>query len=81
MSTDLNGHAAATPNELDTARFSELVTRLINNIEKVIVGKPEVVEGALIGLLAGGHVLLEDVPGVGKNHAGAQPGAQPWRFL
>lgn len=66
MPTDLNGHAASSTTVLDTARFAELVARLTANIEKVIVGKTEVVEGALIGLLAGGHILLEDVPGVGK---------------
>ncbi len=36
------------------------------NIERVIEGKPEVVRLALIALLAEGHVLIEDVPGVGK---------------
>jgi MoxR-like ATPase len=35
-------------------------------VEKVIVGQAEVVEGALIALFAGGHVLLEGVPGIGK---------------
>ncbi|WP_110926609.1 AAA family ATPase [Bacillus massiliglaciei] len=36
------------------------------NIEKVIIGKREVAELSLVALLADGHVLLEDVPGVGK---------------
>ncbi len=36
------------------------------NIERVIIGKPEVVHLALIALLAEGHLLIEDVPGVGK---------------
>ena len=39
---------------------------IINNVCKVIVGKPEAVELAVIGLLSGGHILIEDVPGVGK---------------
>src|SRR3990167_855614 len=43
--------------------FSE---KVIANIEKVIVGKREAVELALIGLLSQGHLLIEDVPGVGK---------------
>lgn len=42
------------------------VSRMIQNIEKIIVGKREVIEQTLITLLAGGHLLLEDVPGVGK---------------
>lgn len=44
----------------------ELVKRLRDNINQVFVGKEEIVENLLICLLAGGHVLLEDVPGVGK---------------
>jgi len=39
---------------------------LIDNVEKVIVGKRQVVELAVISLLCRGHVLLEDVPGTGK---------------
>jgi len=42
------------------------VERIIQNIEKVMIGKREVAELSLVALLAGGHVLLEDVPGVGK---------------
>jgi MoxR-like ATPase len=41
-------------------------SRILDNIERVIIGKREVAELALVGLLAQGHVLLEDVPGVGK---------------
>lgn len=39
---------------------------VITNVEKVMVGKKQVTELTLVSLLAGGHVLLEDVPGVGK---------------
>ncbi|WP_124726493.1 AAA family ATPase [Staphylospora marina] len=42
------------------------VRDLIENIEKVMVGKRPVIELCIAALLAGGHVLLEDVPGVGK---------------
>jgi len=45
---------------------TELTTALRENINSVFVGKEEIVENLLICLLAGGHVLLEDVPGVGK---------------
>lgn len=44
----------------------ELVNKLRDNINQVFVGKEELVDNLLICLLAGGHVLLEDVPGVGK---------------
>lgn len=42
------------------------VEKILLNIEKVMIGKREVAELSLIALLAKGHVLLEDVPGVGK---------------
>jgi MoxR-like ATPase len=42
------------------------VSEIIHNMEQIIVGKREVIEYTLITLLAGGHLLLEDVPGVGK---------------
>ena len=48
------------------AWVQESVTRLKKAIATVIVGLDEVVDGAVIGLVAGGHVLLEGVPGVGK---------------
>ena len=43
-----------------------LVYRVLNNVRKVIVGKDEAIQLALIALLCKGHVLIEDVPGVGK---------------
>jgi MoxR-like ATPase len=45
---------------------SDLATRLVNNVEKVIVGKRDTVELTAICLLCQGHLLIEDVPGVGK---------------
>ncbi len=49
---------------LDAARGD--VERLISNIERVIIGKREVVDLVVAALLSRGHVLLEDRPGVGK---------------
>ncbi len=46
--------------------IQNFAAKLRANIEQVIVGKPEVVETLTIALLCEGHVLLEDVPGVGK---------------
>jgi MoxR-like ATPase len=40
--------------------------KLINNLEKVIVGKRHTIESIVVGLLCQGHILIEDVPGVGK---------------
>lgn len=39
---------------------------LLNNLKKIIIGKDQVLEMLVISLLARGHVLIEDVPGVGK---------------
>nr|WP_092530901.1 MoxR family ATPase [Amycolatopsis arida] len=44
----------------------ETARRIASNVERVLVGKPEVVRIALVTLLAEGHLLVEDVPGVGK---------------
>ncbi len=40
--------------------------RIITNLEKVIIGKPKVLDLIVIGLFSQGHILIEDVPGVGK---------------
>ena len=44
----------------------DLIRRLEDNVGRALVGKPEVIRLAVIGLLARGHLLIEDVPGVGK---------------
>lgn len=48
------------------ATIQTTLQRLQNNIESVVLGKREVIRKTLIALLAGEHLLLEDVPGVGK---------------
>jgi len=45
---------------------TEAADRFISNVGKVIVGKKEVIELVLVALLCEGHVLIEDVPGIGK---------------
>ena len=47
-------------------QFHEKYQRLVEEIGKVIVGQQEIIEGTLIAVFAGGHVLLEGVPGLGK---------------
>ena len=46
--------------------MNETLQAIVNEVEKAIVGKREVIEKVLMALLSGGHVLLDDVPGVGK---------------
>lgn len=45
---------------------NEKIRELVDNVEKIIVGKRKTVELVVAAMLAGGHVLIEDVPGVGK---------------
>lgn len=51
---------------MDHNALKVLTDKLLENIEKVIVGKEDVIRQLLISLVCGGHVLLEDVPGTGK---------------
>ncbi len=52
--------------DLSVAEFRETAANIEQEVAKVIVGQKEVVRHALIGILSGGHVLLEGVPGLGK---------------
>jgi len=55
-----------TLNPDEVQGFADIATRLSTNVGSVVLGKPEVVRFALTGLFAEGHLLFEDVPGVGK---------------
>ncbi|AGA30009.1 AAA family ATPase [Singulisphaera acidiphila] len=50
----------------DIDELMSLLNRLLENVATVVLGKPEVIKLAVVALLAEGHVLIEDVPGVGK---------------
>jgi MoxR-like ATPase len=52
--------------ELLMDEVKELTTNIVKNIEKVIIGKRRAVQLVVVGLICEGHVLIEDVPGVGK---------------
>jgi MoxR-like ATPase len=47
-------------------RIQEFATAITKNVEKVIIGKAEAIELVMVALLCDGHILIEDVPGVGK---------------
>jgi MoxR-like ATPase len=51
---------------LDYNGFSASVGRIVSNVERAVSGKREGIFLAVVAMLAGGHVLIEDVPGVGK---------------
>ncbi|MBE6884983.1 MAG: MoxR family ATPase [Ruminococcaceae bacterium] len=51
---------------MNAADIKKSGERIIENVEKVIVGKREILRKVLVAMLSGGHVLLEDMPGTGK---------------
>lgn len=57
-------------NQIQTIGLTEQVTKLQQNIAQVVLGKDDVAQMCLVALLSGEHVLLEDVPGVGKTLMG-----------
>ena len=54
------------PNELTPNETADLCTQVLDEIERAVVGRRRSLELVLIGILAGGHILLEDLPGLGK---------------
>jgi len=74
----LKSPAQREPGDLPVAATAN---RLIDNIEKVIVGKHDEILQTVMAYFAEGHVLLEDVPGVAQNHAGARAFAEHWLRL
>ena len=52
---------------LDSNRFQQRFEAIHANVSRVIKGKPDVIRLALVAMLSEGHVLFEDVPGVGKS--------------
>src|SRR5690349_8863650 len=55
--------------EMNLARVSELSSAVLDEVDRAVVGKRETLRLVLSGILAGGHVLLEDFPGLGKTLA------------
>ncbi len=51
---------------METMYIQEITAKIKRNIQKVIIGKEETIDHLLIALISRGHVLLEDVPGMGK---------------
>ncbi len=62
----MNPSQMAVANDLPVSATLPTLTRLLENVESVVLGKHDVVRLAVVALLAEGHVLIEDVPGVGK---------------
>ncbi len=51
---------------MDLIPFVRFKEKVVENVSKVIVGKEEIIELVIVSFLSGGHVLLEDIPGMGK---------------
>lgn len=62
----MNAPQEAEASDPGMADLPTLLNRLLDNVGSVVLGKPEVIKLAVVALLAEGHVLVEDVPGVGK---------------
>jgi MoxR-like ATPase len=58
--------ANSTDHQVDHESDSALLRRLLDHVGEVLIGKPEVIRMAVIALMAEGHLLIEDVPGIGK---------------
>ena len=52
--------------DVDIEKAKKLAEKIVQNVEKVMVGKPEAVRLAVIALISQGHLLIEDAPGLGK---------------
>ena len=50
----------------EQVKVLSLTKSVIGEVKKVIIGKDEIIIKVLLSILAGGHVLIEDIPGVGK---------------
>jgi len=59
-------NAMESPKDLTVSEFRDIVANIEAEIAKTIIGQKDVVRFVLIGVLSGGHVLLEGVPGLGK---------------
>lgn len=51
---------------MDIQKFVDFKEKIVDNVSKVIVGKDHAIELIIVSFLSGGHVLLEDIPGMGK---------------
>src|SRR5262249_9326896 len=61
-----SGERAVTSSQLELGGTAELLERLHRNIAAAMFGKPELIRLAVVAVLAEGHLLIADMPGVGK---------------
>ena len=63
---DATSDAKADASAVGAASFADVFSAIADNVSRVVQGKPEAIELALLCMVAEGHLLIEDVPGVGK---------------
>src|SRR6187402_3220409 len=63
---DANAGTSAETSQTPTQRAAGIATAMHREMAKALVGQDEVLQQTLAGLIAGGHVLIEGVPGLGK---------------
>ena len=66
MSETLSQTVSEVPAASLVAEFQETFRRIQSEVARVVVGHDELIENILIAFFAGGHVLIEGVPGTGK---------------
>ncbi|MHA2407398.1 MAG: AAA family ATPase, partial [Candidatus Ranarchaeia archaeon] len=63
-----SSNPAASPSRKDFKDIAVLSRKIFSETRKVVIGKEDVLEKIYVGLIAGGHILLEGFPGVAKTH-------------
>ena len=63
--------------EKDVVKFGEQCANIFAQVSRDVIGQKEVVEGTIIAMIAGGNVLLEGVPGVGKTRLVSRASIRP----
>ena len=66
MTIESPSRVSETTTSIDVSTVQTLATNIRESVQRVIVGKSETIDIAILALLCRGHVLLEDVPGTGK---------------
>lgn len=59
-------HSASEPTQADITQFIEIAQKLEQELQAIVIGQERIIRELLLALFAGGHVLLEGVPGLGK---------------
>ena len=62
----IDTRSGAAFQDAEMQEVARRANRIAANVASVILGKEEVIQACIVALLAGGHIIIEDYPGVGK---------------